>query len=891
MIIKSKLAMPEKRQDSIVRKRLLPADNRYKLGLICAPAGYGKTTAIIDWAEDKEHSAWFNIDSFDDNIIRFFTYFVHALDLLEPLSCAESIAALQKNQTNDSIELFTLLLNDICECAQPVTLILDNYQYIKNRDIHRGIAFFIKNMPDSLQLIIASRTIPPLPVSNLRIRQQLLQVDERNLAFTVSETEQFFSHCTAFYCNPEIQEQLCNAVSGWPTALQLVSILSKDSATFSEYARLIGQSNHAYLWDYLEEEVFSPLDEKLQAILLAIAPLKRVDGELVNQLCAIHNGPEQLALLQTLGIFINPVDNQQQFFALTPFFRAFLIHKLKHSGKIKESHKSITQLYLARGDIDEALPHALLSEEPKLLTKLLKEAGWQLLDNGELEQLNRCFAIIADDIWQMPELVLLKAWMLQSYHQTHQVIPLLEKAETVFTSLSKPQKSGFSVIQAQIAVNQGKINEASALAKSVLAAADNLTARIKLTAQAVIAEADKKMGQLPLAYQRFQKLKESADDQNLQQGVIWSLYQQAKILQAQSDHNNAQRHIDIAIALINKYQLQKLPLYTLLLHFKAYQAYQRSDFQEAEYLCEHALKIVLPYGEQWCLYSYTLLAKIALAKGELTKVAKLLTEFDKPLHSQHFYHDSLIACDDVRILYWQASGDIGAIDLWLYHNQPLEPAFNCSTQCHNRNRARALLKLDQLQEAERLLKKNLADAQNCQLKIELNRNLILLACIKSRLKQMAQGKEYLSQAIKYSLQTGLTLCFVCEADDLKPLYQELARDPALHKPLKEKLVSLLSLSGIRLYEAPKMPFDSTSVIKIKSHALVPRLIKNIHLTPREWQVLGYIHSGYRNPQIARAMGVAATTVKSHIRNLYQKLGLEDRNEALQLSAKLVALLE
>ena len=102
---------------------------------------------------------------------------------------------------------------------------------------------------------------------------------------------------------------------------------------------------------------------------------------------------------------------------------------------------------------------------------------------------------------------------------------------------------------------------------------------------------------------------------------------------------------------------------------------------------------------------------------------------------------------------------------------------------------------------------------------------------------------------------------------------------------------MLALSGIRLHEAPKTPFDCASVMKLQNHSQVPRLIKNIHLTPREWQVLGYIHSGYRNPQIARAMGVAATTVKSHIRNLYQKLGLEDRNEARQLSAELVALLD
>jgi LuxR family maltose regulon positive regulatory protein len=98
------------------------------------------------------------------------------------------------------------------------------------------------------------------------------------------------------------------------------------------------------------------------------------------------------------------------------------------------------------------------------------------------------------------------------------------------------------------------------------------------------------------------------------------------------------------------------------------------------------------------------------------------------------------------------------------------------------------------------------------------------------------------------------------------------------------------LSGINLNEAPINPFDRASVLKIQTHPSAPRLVKNIPLTTREWQVLGFIYSGYRNHQIAASMGVAPTTVKSHIRNVYQKLGLEDRNEALLLSKELVNLI-
>ena len=894
MIIKSKLSLPAPLKNGIFRKRLLPCDSDYKLGLFCAPAGYGKTTAIADWARSKNNAAWFAIDSFDDNVNQFYNYFVHALNQIDAISCPASIEAVKQNQFPDLINLFTLLINELSEFSTPITLVLDNYQYIKNPVIHQGVTFFIKNMPEKWQVLISSRTTPPLAVSNLRIKQQLFEINETELAFTALETDDFFSQSTTFYRDPEMQQALYEDVDGWPIALQLVLILSKDSASFTDCAERIGKSNHAYLWDYLEEEVFSSLTEKSQALLLAIAPLNKVDATVVNELCNISDGQEQLELLQEQGAFIVAM-NKQQWFTFHSFFKAFLIHKGRHTGNLKSTHKKIARLWLARKEIEEALPHALISQDEQLLVDLLKETGWQLFDAGQLSSLGECFALIEDEIWSHPELILLKAWMLQSQHQSYKILPLLEKAKTIFDDkkivLSEQQKNEFTIIQAQIAINQGRVEDALKEAEITLLSHAGNNTRVNIVAQAIIGEAHHHLGNLPLAYQYFQEVKQLADEQHLQQNVIWSLYQQAEILQAQNNHNSAERHIDAAISLINKYDLQKLPLYTFLLHFKAQQSYQKCDFELAEHLCEHALKIVLPYGEQWCLYTYTLQAKIALAKNDPQKSAQLIAEIERPLRSQGFHRDWVATANYVRIQYWRTSKNMTAIKHWLSRAPRPKHARNHFAQCHNRNLIRAFIELDELLMAEQLLEENINAAQQCHLTIEINRNLILLSCIETRRKQFAHAKAHLSQAIESSLETGLTTCFVREADALKPIYQELAKDPCLNNAIKEKLTSLLLLSGIRLHEPAKNPFDSGSVLRIQAHAQVPRLVKNIQLTPREWQVLGFIYSRYRNQQIASTMGVAPTTVKTHIRNIYQKLGLADRNEALQLSTQLVALLD
>ncbi|WP_354623671.1 HTH-type transcriptional regulator MalT [Psychromonas sp. MME2] len=753
----------------------------------------------------------------------------------------------------------------------------------------------MKNMPNTWQMVIASRTHPNLPVSNLRLKQQLFEISEAELAFTDLETDSFFALCTDFYRDPEKQQALRKSVDGWPAALQLVSILSKDSDTFNECAEQIGKSNHAYLWDYLDEEVFSLLNPKLQTLLLTIAPLNKVDADIVNSLCQIDNGQEQLERLQEQGAFIVANNNQKEWFTFHSFFKTFLLHKCKNTPGIKSDHTKIARLWLSKQNIEEALPHALKSQDQQLIIDLLKGAGWQLLDDGHLSSLDECFDIIKDAIWEYPELVLLELWMLRSRHQGYKVEPLIKKAEAIFAekniSLSEQVKNELPVIHAQIAINHGKIEDALSQAQKTLLTMETNSIRVNIVAQAIMGEAYHCLGNLPLAYQYFQEVKMLANGQHMHQSVIWAFYQQGEILHAQSNHVEAERHIDAAISLINKYHLQKLPLYAFPLHFKAQKAYQEGDFELAEHLCKSALKVVSPYGEQWRLYTYTLQAKIALEKKDSDQTAPLIEEIERLIRKQHFHSDWIASANYVRIKYWRTCNDITAIERWL-ENAPIpEHARNHFDQCHNRNRIRAYIQLGDLDKAETLLESNIADAQACELLQEVNRNLILLTTVDCRLKKLESAKKHLLQALELSLLTGLTTCFVRESGNLKSVYLELADDDSLLHSVKERLAYLLSLSGINVNEPQKIPFTPESVKKIQAHPRVPMLVKNIQLTPREWEVLGMMYAGYRNHQIAKMMGVAPTTIKSHIRNVYQKLGLGDRNEAMVLSEELVTLID
>lgn len=894
MLIKSKLNSPQLLKNAITRLHLVHDFNAIKLGLITAPAGYGKTHLLCEWAEQQERNAWFSIDKYDNNTQQFANYFIFSLSKIEGVNCPATIEMVKQGNELDLIALFTLFFNETAELQLPISIVLDDFHHISDSDILQALSFFIKHMPNHWQMLLSSRCPTQLPISNLRIKQQLFELTMEGLSFNDQESLLFFekSLCFPLPCTAVIN--LNKAVSGWPTALQLVVILSKDVETFTEYALQIAKNEHIYLWDYFDEEVFTQLSQKLQTLLLRIAPLNKINAQIINQLCNTDQGVALLAQLNEQSNLIIKLPQQKNWYACNSFLKNFLRHKCQLNNIKLLTDKEVASLWLSQQQTAEALPYILRCADQELTITLLQQIGWALFHDGQFNQLQACFLLIKQSIWLHPELVILKAWMLQSHHQHYKVAPFIKQAEKMFVThkltLSLEVLSELMAIKAQISINQGRINNALTQAQETLSNLTPPSARTSIIAQTIIAEAYHCLGKLELAYQCFQEVILLANEQDMHQNIIWCLYQQSEILQAQSLHQKAEDHLDKAVNLIKIHHLESLPLYVFSLHFKVQRAYQAGQFELANNLCEQALEVISAYDEQWYLYTYTLQTKVALERGNIDQAKHLIAEIERLLRNQNYHSDWIAAANYARLKYWRINNDIAAIEKWLQQAPRPVSALNHFDQCHNRNLIRAFIKLGLFDEALQIAQSNMSDAQQCQLPMEINRNLILLTSIETKLQKFSKARQHLHQAVESSLYTGLETCFIRESENLKPIYQELANDPSMIHSVKNKLMKLLTLSDISLNEGPKNPFDSVAIVKIANHTRTPRLVKNIPLTPREWQVLGLIHSGCRNHEIANAMGVAPTTIKSHIRNVYQKLGLENRKEALQLSEQLVALI-
>ena len=284
-----------------------------------------------------------------------------------------------------------------------------------------------------------------------------------------------------------------------------------------------------------------------------------------------------------------------------------------------------------------------------------------------------------------------------------------------------------------------------------------------------------------------------------------------------------------------------------------------------------------------------LLSRISLVRGDLDNASRLLKEMTLLQTSHNYHNDWLANADEARTLLWQMTGDKEAARNWLLQNGKPRTDRNHFSQIQWRNLARSYILVEQYDAAQLILDKIIATAERLNLTSSLNRALIL----RNRL-YLLQNKKDLAQkdlieALRLSRQTNFISAFVVEGDIMAQQIRQLLQlnvldELALHK-------AQFILRNINQYYRHKFAhFDEQFVAKLLQNPQVPELLKISPLTQREWQVLGLIYSGYSNEQISEELQVATTTIKTHIRNLYQKINVMNRNEAIDYTRELLKLM-
>lgn len=897
MLIPSKLSRPVRLDHTVVRDRLLAklsGANNYRLALITSPAGYGKTTLISQWAAGMSDLGWYSLDEGDNQQERFASYLIAAIQQATGGHCEASENMVQKRQYASLSSLFSQLFIELSEWQRPLYLVIDDYHLITNPVIHDAMRFFLRHQPENLTLVVLSRNLPQLGIANLRVRDQLLEIGSQQLSFTHAETKQFFDCRLAAPIEVAESSRLCDDVAGWATALQLIALSARQRNNATQHsARRLAGINASHLSDYLVDEVLDNVDPDTRNFLLKSSLLRSMNDSLIARVTGEENGQMRLEEIERQGLFVQRMDNSGEWFNYHPLFCSFLRQRCQWelAAELPDIHRAAAESWMAQGFPSEAIHHALAAGDPKMLRDILLNHAWGLFHHSELALLEESLSALPwESLLENPRLVLLQAWLMQSQHRYSEVNTLLARAEQEMTfEMDTSLHGDFNALRAQVAINDGDQDEAERLSTVALEELPLANFYSRIVATSVHGEVLHCKGLLSQSIAVMQQTEQMARRHDIWHYALWSLIQQSEILFAQGFLQAAWECQEKGFQLIHEQHLEQLPMHEFLLRIRAQLLWAWARLDEAETAARTGIEVLSGFQPQQQLQCLTLQVQCSLARGNLDNARNYLNRLENLLGNGTYHSDWVSNADKVRVIYWQMVGDKKAAANWLRHTPKPEFANNHFLQGQWRNIARAQILLGEFDSAEMVLEELNENARGLRLMSDLNRNLLLLNQLHWQAGNKNEAQRVLLEALQLANRTGFISHFVIEGEAMAQQLRQLIQLNTL--PELDQHRAQRILREINQHHRHKFAhFDESFVERLLNHPEVPELIRTSPLTQREWQVLGLIYSGYSNEQIAGELDVAATTIKTHIRNLYQKLGVAHRQDAVQHAQKLLKMM-
>ena len=369
-LLETKLHVPRWRRSLVARPRLserLSRGAESALTLVSAPAGFGKTTLLAEWLAaapaDGRSVAWLSLDQRDNDPALFWTYLVAALKTAAPGIDAGALSLLQPPEPPSEAGLVTLL-NDLDAISNDVVLVLDDYHVIDARDVQDGMAFLLEHLPPQIHLVIASRTDPALPLARLRGRGELVEIRAADLRFTPGEAAAYLNGVMGLVLTARDVAALEGRTEGWIAALQLAALSMQGREDVTAFIDGFAGDDR-YIVDFLAEEVLQRQPEHVQHFLLQTSILDRLSGPLCDAVTGQDGGKAKLAALERGNLFLVPLDDRRRWYRYHQLFADVLHARLldEQPDDVPDLHRRASAWYEQNDEPSEAIRHALAAQD------------------------------------------------------------------------------------------------------------------------------------------------------------------------------------------------------------------------------------------------------------------------------------------------------------------------------------------------------------------------------------------------------------------------------------------------------------------------------------------------------------------------------------------------
>jgi LuxR family maltose regulon positive regulatory protein len=914
----SKLYVPTAPRMLIQRPRLHALlDNALKhpFTLVSAPAGFGKTTLLSTWVQSLPASqaqvAWLSLDEDDNNPHLFWTYLISALHRQDPNHFEVLLSQLQSPAPPPLSHLINQLINLLSELTQHFVLILDDYHLITEEEVHTTLTSLVKCLPAQLNLILATRADPPLPLPLLRAHDQTWEIRTEQLRCTVEETGAFFQHVMGIQLPDQILQEVAARTEGWLVGLQMLSLSlpeHPDPLFLLQYV----SGEQRYILDYLTEVVLQKQPREVQTFLLSTSILEQLSASLCDAVMEQKKSQLMLDYLERANLFIISLDRKRQWYRYHALFAETLSHLLRqrHADLVPLLHHRASRWYAEHYQTTAAILHAFKAQEWQWAADLIEGVypqlasfKWGANQHALLQFQQWVGQLPAEILACRPHFCIACAHLLGLTAPQPLLHHWLDLAEATLRTLLEEQRSAEP--------SQGKV---SSLVLQEQRSLLGMLLAHRTFLQSYTAHADAAFGlyEQALAYlsaedTTFRVLAingkghayytSSANDAR---AAIECEYQCVLLAQEAGLFTLALARVVVTVLFLlgagrlcegeqliqQAYLLDTqcgsphLPEMGWMAFCRAEILRERGELASARSLVLEALSLceqsVLLGSASFLYLGYMVQIRICLSCGDLDAAcachqqAEQISQLVNRSFCLHLY-SFFVLVDQVRL--WLACGEPDRAVRWVERLEAMQQSLTpFARERLEVARARIFLAKDQPAAALQRLEPARQRASTGQRWGHVLETLILQALAHQKLHEEAQALADLREAVRLGEPEGYIQSFVEEGVAMGNLLSKLREQQRQTGPTA--YLDTLLAAFPELCQVVQPP--------PKSARERPQVASLFHsLSERELQVLQLLAQGRTNQQIAHELAIALDTVKRHISHIFAKLGVDNRMQAIK----------
>lgn len=882
VLLESKLHIPGGPRVAVARSRLSAAlEERisdYRLVLVSAPAGYGKTTLLAEWARSSSLPvAWLSLTGEEQEPERFLRYLLAAWERVQPSIVETPLGMLLESRMPDTEAVLAAFINAAGRAPGDLVFVLDDYQVIEETAIHEALSFILDHLPQQAHFILTSRGEPPLPLARYRARGQLWEIGSEDLNFTRVETSEFLGRSMGLELDADEVANLHERTEGWIAGLQLAALALRGEKGTQGAPIVSGRQR--FIADYLAEDVLEQQPKAVQEFLLKTSLLDRLCGSLCAAVTGQAGAEEMLERLERENLFMVALDDRREWFRYHSLFAEFLREALerRYSNEVEQLHRRAAGWYLRHDLPEAAFRHALAGYDVKRVIEICETYVAAKLAAGEIK-------LVAGWLESLPA-----AWYAE-----HPVLGLAQAAYLFFTgefeaATRRVDEVEQQLLSAEVEDRRGQMARVTAFRCFVACAQNDLQHAEAYADQALRDLPEEDLGFRPGIYGALgDTYRQNGRWAEARQCYLQALdfahapalrVQSAHVLGALADLNLRQGRLKKAadywrkaLAAIGGHEnwgLLPLPVIGWIYIRMGEILYEWNQLAEAWDHVKRGLERAELGGDVRALIAgYWMAARLKLAEAEIETATENL-ERARQLVEQAQFAEWRSQFERLQIELWLAQDRLRAAVDWsdemLEDDRPVSGSESGVAQLAI---ARVLtVKGDRLslKRAKTLLEDLMqaaAEEGRAGMAIE---GLALQALAHWRQGEQADAMTSLERALRLAEPEGYVRVFVDLGLPMGRLLQE-ARSRGVMRGYVEKLLDA---------------FGAGMTVRTGVQPALPE-----RLTPREHEVLELIAAGLTNREIAEQLVLSAETVKKHSGNIYGKLGVSNRTEAVARAREL-----